>query len=204
MKLLFTRHGKVDSNDKKIYNGQTEEPLTIEGKWQAKKLAERLKTERVDQIISSGSLRAVQTAEIINESINTKITIEKNLKEIHFGIFENKSIQYIRDNYKEIYEKRKKDKFNYRLPDGESYKDIYDRVTPVIKKLAENSGTYLLVTHATVIKVLLYLLAKESLEDIEKRIYKNTCLFKFDAKMKGGELTVSPEIFNSTEHLINS
>ncbi|MGM5481991.1 MAG: histidine phosphatase family protein [Nanobdellota archaeon] len=201
MRLFITRHGKVSSNEKKLYNGVTCEPLTQEGIRQAKKLSKRLEKEHIEKIVSSSTKRAVQTAEIINQSLNKNIIIENNLKEINFGIFENKSFEYIKKNYRKIYEKRKKNKFKFRIPQGESYEDIFKRVKPIVLNLINNKKTGIVVTHATVIKVLLTWLTGKSLDEIEKSTYHNTCLFEFEVKIHNKEIKCEPKIYNSIVHL---
>lgn len=204
MKLFFTRHGKVASNDESLYNGVSEEPLTEEGKQQAENLAQRVANENIQSLISSDSQRAIQTARILQKKLNIELSLESCLKEINFGIFENKSFEYIKTNYRDIYEKRKQDKFKYRIPGGESYEDIYNRVTPLIYKLAEKNENVMIVTHATVIKILLYLLTKQTLQEIEKHVYKNTCLFEFELSLKNQKLSATPIIYNSISHLEGS
>lgn len=58
-KTYFVRHGQTDQG--------LDEPLNSTGKQQANKLADELKEQELDLLISSPLQRAVQTAEIINK-----------------------------------------------------------------------------------------------------------------------------------------
>ena len=52
------------------------------------------------------------------------------------------------------FQARTKDKFNYRYPGGESYKDVVARLEPIIVEM-ERQGNILLVSHQAVIRCLL-------------------------------------------------
>jgi len=52
-RLIFVRHGETEENKAKIVQGQKHGKLSEEGLEQAKKVAERLKDEKIDFIYSS-------------------------------------------------------------------------------------------------------------------------------------------------------
>ncbi|HMH70336.1 MAG TPA: histidine phosphatase family protein [Candidatus Saccharimonadales bacterium] len=84
MKLYFIRHGQTNSNAQAV-NQPTlgnDEPLNEAGVQQANELAEHLKNEKIDVIISSPFNRAVQTAEIVNKYHNLAIDIDDAWQEI--------------------------------------------------------------------------------------------------------------------------
>ncbi len=51
MKIILTRHGWTVENDKQILQGHTHGQLAREGAMQAKKLARRLKKEKIELFI---------------------------------------------------------------------------------------------------------------------------------------------------------
>lgn len=71
-RIYFVRHGQSTQNITNIDFG-AENALTENGIIQAKTLANRLKEEKFDVLISSTYLRAFQTAEIVNEELNLEI-----------------------------------------------------------------------------------------------------------------------------------
>ena len=81
MRILLIRHGRQNSP---LCNVNV--PLAEEGRRQAELLGERLKNENVDAIWSSDLIRAVETADIINQYLKVSREIRSDLKEISFGI----------------------------------------------------------------------------------------------------------------------
>lgn len=67
--FVFVRHGKTTWNAKKRQQGQTDVPLTDEGRVSMQEHAERFAAEglSVDSIISSDLIRASATAHIFAE-----------------------------------------------------------------------------------------------------------------------------------------
>jgi broad specificity phosphatase PhoE len=63
--LLLIRHGQSTANASGIWQGQTEFPLSEEGRRQARSVGKALAGERFDAIYSSPLGRAFETAEII-------------------------------------------------------------------------------------------------------------------------------------------
>ena len=65
MKLIIARHGETEENKKGILQGHLPGKLTELGIEQSKKLALRLKNEKIDAIYSSDLARASNTAKEI-------------------------------------------------------------------------------------------------------------------------------------------
>ena len=63
--LLLIRHGQSTANASGVWQGQTEFPLSQEGRDQARRVGKALSGERFDAIYSSPLGRALETAEII-------------------------------------------------------------------------------------------------------------------------------------------
>jgi broad specificity phosphatase PhoE len=60
----------------------------------------------------------------------------------------------IQERLPEEYEARKRDKFTYRYPRGESYQDIILRLDPVIIELERTRNPVLVVAHNAVLRAL--------------------------------------------------
>ncbi len=63
--LFLVRHGRSTANESGIWQGQTEFPLSEEGRSQARRVGRALAGERFDGLYSSPLGRALETAEII-------------------------------------------------------------------------------------------------------------------------------------------
>jgi len=65
MRLILTRYGETEENKKHIIQGHLPGTLSVEGIEQGRKLAERLRSEKIDAIFSSDLKRAADTAKMI-------------------------------------------------------------------------------------------------------------------------------------------
>ena len=65
LKILYTRHGTTEWNEKNLIQGQIEIPLNEKGREDARRLGEQLKDTKIDLIYSSPLGRAYETACII-------------------------------------------------------------------------------------------------------------------------------------------
>jgi len=91
MKIIITRHGETIENKNEIMQGQLPGTLSELGIEQAKKLAERLKSDKFDYIYSSDLERAANTAkEIIKYHINTPVEFTKELRERNLGEYQGR------------------------------------------------------------------------------------------------------------------
>ncbi|WP_054870644.1 alpha-ribazole phosphatase [Caloranaerobacter sp. TR13] len=159
MRLILIRHGETQANVERIYSGWTDFPLTEKGKQQINSILDILSKANIDILYSSPLSRALVTAEIISKHIGKKIYVSEKLKEMNFGIFEGKSYIEISETHHLEWERWINDNIKYRIPNGESLTDMYNRVTQFIDGLKDKTGTFLLVTHAGVIRIVItYLL----------------------------------------------
>ena len=108
MKLYLIRHAQSEANAKGIQQGQEiDSPLTKLGKSQAKKLANRLKDEKIDLIYSSDLNRAKETAKEINRFHDLDIKYDKRIRELAKGENIESLVQRVKSFFEEI---KKKDK----------------------------------------------------------------------------------------------
>jgi len=127
MIILIMRHGETDLNKEKyFFNSKIDCSLNKGGIEQTKKIREFLKKENIDIIYSSPYKRTRETAEIIRSGFKNKppIRIDNRLSELDFGIFDGKSLSYVKKHYRRIYNERRKNKFQYKIQGGESYKMV--------------------------------------------------------------------------------
>ncbi len=145
MKLLIVRHGKTDWNKEKRAAGLTDIKLNKEGEEQAEVLRDKLKDTHIDVIISSPLIRAVRTAEIINENHNLDILIDEDLIERNLGIYEGQP------NEQEIFNEIRYYTKNVPVEKGEDCKTYTKRVfnflDKVIDEYKDKADTVLIVSH---------------------------------------------------------
>ena len=91
MRLIITRHGETEENKARILQGHLPGKLSELGIEQAKKVALRLKEEKIDVIYSSDLARAADTAkEIAKFHYNAKLHLTEKLRERNLDHFTGK------------------------------------------------------------------------------------------------------------------
>jgi len=175
MKFYLVRHCQT-SWKKHGYLSFTDIPLSKEGRKKAKEVANFLKHLKFEKIITSPLSRAKETAKIISKTTKKEVEENEILKEVNFGIFEGFSRKEVKEKYPEILKEREKDKWNFRIPKGESYSDALKRILPLLSRIIENKKPVVLVTHATIIKIIIKHLTDKPLKEIEKVYFKTGCI----------------------------
>jgi len=91
-RMILLRHGATAGNLERRYIGSTDQPLCETGIAQAKAVP----ALPADRIVVSPLLRARQTAELVFPG--RKLEICADLRESHFGIFEGKTAEELKDD----------------------------------------------------------------------------------------------------------
>lgn len=90
--IYLFRHGRTFYNEKNIFTGWKDIPLSKNGIKDAKVLAKKLKNKKIDLAFSSDLKRAKKTLkEILKSHRGVKVIIDKRLKERSYGKLEGKS-----------------------------------------------------------------------------------------------------------------
>ena len=198
--LILVRHGQSSWNLEKRFTGWVDVDLTENGKQEAKKAGELIKNSdiKIDEYFSSLQLRANNTLKIIQKSLNDERDFIRawELNERHYGaltglnkiemsnkIGEEKVYQFRRswDLRPEPLDKKSqhhpskikayKDVSAKNIPDTESLKDTYERVTKYFKVNIENKindGNILISAHGNSIRALCKYLFKLDENQIAK------------------------------------
>ncbi|NOS67089.1 MAG: class I tRNA ligase family protein, partial [Candidatus Peribacteraceae bacterium] len=94
-KMTVLRHAESDGNVTPRYQGKAPgSNLTSAGKAHAEGLGENLKSANVARIYCSPLARSLQTAQGIAKATGAEIVIDERLREVDFGEFEGKSVDY--------------------------------------------------------------------------------------------------------------
>lgn len=75
----------------------------------------------------------------------------KALDELGSGLCDGLTYEEINRLYPADFSARDKDKYNYRYPGGESYRDVVIRLEPIIMEL-ERSENILIITHQAILR----------------------------------------------------
>ncbi len=198
MRLIIVRHGQTDWNRERRYMGSTDIELNDEGRRQAEKVAQRLKDYDIKMILTSPMKRALETArEIRRYHPDAELVVEKDLREVDFGILEGMTKDEIKKKYKDHWDAIEKNDFNHKVPGGESYAEASVRVLNVLDKVLKSGKDSVIVAHGMVNKIIFMKLMNKLLDEIEQISYRNTSVSVFE--MDGGSVRV--EEFNCDKHL---
>lgn len=197
MRLTLVRHGETLWNQAKKIQGITDVELSQLGLEQAYKLSLALQHENFDRIISSPLKRAYDTARAIAVHHEPPIMVENNLHELNAGELEGLTFPDLQLRYTEFLEKWMNDHASVTMPQGESLREVQNRVWPVIEKIAATAQNALVVSHSFVIITILCKVHNLSLSHSKQMrvgVASKTCL-----EIENG--TIDVVLFNDTDHL---
>jgi probable phosphoglycerate mutase len=166
--MIFVRHAEAEGNFKRLFQGWTDGGLTEKGYIQANIVAKRLNDFDIDVIYSSSLLRTLETSNCINKYKNIDIIKRDGLKEIHGGDWENMPWDELPIKWPEAYFTWENKPHEHKMPKGESMVEFKDRVVSELEDIVNNTQmkNICIVTHGTVIKVLLTYFKKYKLEEL--------------------------------------
>ena len=133
MRLILVRHGETVWNAEfRVQGANADTALSEKGQRQITRLAEVLRDEPVDLILSSPLSRAVITAETIGRHHDVPILTNPGLKEVDVGEFDGLSTVGMPQTFTELLLSWWKGGCE-RLPGGESFAELQDRTWGVVE-----------------------------------------------------------------------
>ena len=137
--LLLTRHGQAAAGDVML-GGQLDVPLMPQGREEAAALARRLNGVRIDRIVSSPMLRALETAQIV--ATGRPVEVDARLRELDYGRWEGLTYAEIDAHDPELRARWEHDPAATHSPGGESGDDVAARALNFLVDLigAEEEG----------------------------------------------------------------
>ena len=134
LSLILTRHGQAASADIML-GGRLDVPLTPQGRHEAESLARRLAGVRIDRIISSPMLRALETAQTI--AGRRPVEVDERLRELAYGQWEGLTYDEIEARDPELRARWDHDPGSTHSPGGESGEDVAARALSFLVELLE-------------------------------------------------------------------
>lgn len=123
-RFCLVRHGQTDWNLEGRYQGQSDVPLNENGRYQARLLAQKLKSCPFAAIYTSDLVRARETADILAAALHLPVTGDARLREIDQGQWEGQFVDDIRARYAELWQQRTVDPASLRPPGGETVGEV--------------------------------------------------------------------------------
>ena len=137
--LYFIRHGETDFNVAQRLQGRSETSLNARGRTQSREIVgvlrdlfDRDRHQPSDYAyVSSPLLRARETMELLRSELGLDpkaYAIDDRLAEISYGEWEGFTLPQIQARDPGVLQRRERDKWDFRPPGGESYREVAERV----------------------------------------------------------------------------
>ncbi len=157
-RFAIMRHGETQWNRQKRIQGQSDSPLTRQGRLAVEHWAQHLKSYAWDRLLVSDLGRAQETAQIINAVLKLPCTTEARLREQNWGRWTSLTIAHLRQTLGDRITRMEAQGWQFRPPDGESREAVWQRSHQALLDAARRwpGQTLLVIAHGGVIKCLIY------------------------------------------------
>lgn len=156
-RLYLVRHGQTLWNLEGKTQGNKDSDLTLLGIKQAKKLGEYFRDIELDEIYCSPLERSYLTARIIACIKDLDCKLDNRLVEMNFGEWEGLTLSEIKNNYPKSFRTWMEEPHLANIPSGETIETAQKRIVDFVnsKIIESNKNTTLVVSHGTLIRLLL-------------------------------------------------
>jgi broad specificity phosphatase PhoE len=155
--LYLLRHPEPADDFRNVFYGQLDVPLSERGLLQARAIADRLADIPFAAVYSSDLQRAGVLADAIADPRDLPVRRLEVFRERSLGPLQGLTIEQMKERHREEFENWFADRAFYRVPGGENFEDLRDRVVPAARTLVESfpGRRIALACHAGPIRVLL-------------------------------------------------
>jgi len=154
--LYLLRHGEIEWPEEDCFIGQTDAPLSAQGRRQARVWNHELRSLELTGIWSSDLQRATEMAAIAFAGRGVAVRSCRELRELALGEWDGLPRRRVRERHPDLWHARGKDLAGFRPPGGESFSDLQERSVRRVQQIAATAtGAVCLITHAGVIRVLM-------------------------------------------------
>ena len=152
--LVAIRHAPTEWNRAHRLQGRSDVPLGPDGE-AAARLWRLDRAWAGYRVIASPLRRARETAALLFPE--SEIALDPRLVEMSFGDWEGKSLAELRGAPGGDAGSRERLGLDFRAPEGESPREVQDRIRPLLRELAAAGQPTVIVTHKAVLRALLSL-----------------------------------------------
>jgi len=195
MRLIITRHGETEENNLGIIQGHLPGKLSDKGVAQAKKVALRLKDEKIDYIYSSDLARTSDTTkEIVKFHPNVPVKFVKELREMYLGDWQGKKKSDLGFSSNARFAE-------FSPKGGETCEELFNRAKNFLHEVSAKhlNDNVLFVGHNGINKALIAVITNKTPEDIKSmENFHNTSITIFEIDENKNHKT---HIFNCKKHL---
>jgi len=139
-KLILLRHLKSKWNEENKFSGWTDVSLVNGSEAQALTRAEKLRSEKIDEVYTSPLKRNKETTDLILKNLGLKdlpVKIEAVFDERSYGLLEGRNKAEVAKEFGEATTQAWRRSWDVAPPEGESLKDVFGRVIPFFQNSIE-------------------------------------------------------------------
>lgn len=155
--IVLIRHGECKGNREGLFRGRSDFPLNDPGRLQAKALAGAISPLSPARVFSGPLSRAVETAQILCDSIGIQLEIRQGFNNMALGKWENRKKSEIEQEYPEEWRLWLSHPERLHISGAETLSDVQRRSFANLNALVNthHGETIAVVTHRAVLKPLL-------------------------------------------------
>src|SRR5438094_526776 len=156
-RVFMVRHGATVLSAEDRFAGATDIELSEVGREQARRLAERLRHEKIAAVYASPMDRTVETAQILAAPHELKVQTADGFREISHGHWEGMTRRDVEEKFPSEMAEWEKDPYTFAPVGGESGLAVTARALPsLIDLVREHPGeNILVVSHKATIRLVL-------------------------------------------------
>ncbi len=139
-RLVLLRHGETAHNADGIWQGQLDTELSVRGLAQAAAAGNALARVEAVRIVSSDLARAARTAEIVGQALGIPLALDERFREVHAGAWQGLTAAQVSERDPELRAAILRGEDVKRGGDGESMRDVVDRVALGLEDLTADLG----------------------------------------------------------------
>ncbi|HEY2568842.1 MAG TPA: histidine phosphatase family protein [Candidatus Udaeobacter sp.] len=156
-RVFMVRHGDTVLSAEDRFAGVTDVELSEKGREEARRLAERLRGEKITAVYASPLGRTVETARIIAEPHNLEVQPCDGFREISHGHWEGMKRHEVEEKFPKEMAEWEKDPYTFAPAGGESGLAVTAGALPALIDLVRKhpGESILMVSHKATIRLLL-------------------------------------------------
>jgi broad specificity phosphatase PhoE len=200
LKIYLVRHGATIWNAEHRIQGHTDVPLNETGLEQSRRIAQRLKDQKIDAVWSSDLTRARVTAEILAEPHGLTVNTTPLLRERRFGDWEGLTQEEIvARGDRQLLDAYRAAVVADLPPNAESMQSVWNRLSQALKEIIHlhAEGQVAVVGHGGSLRVILCQAMRAPMECVRHIWLDNACLSLVE--FNGDRSWV--RLMNDTSHL---
>ena len=154
--IIIIRHGETEWNQTGRFQGQSDVPLSAEGRAQAEALGRGLAVDHVDAVYASDLSRAMETAAPLAKRFGLDVIPDPLLRELHFGKWEGRFFSEINEETPDMMTMFYRNPEDVAIPESEPFAAFQKRVSGRVRTIAaaHRDERVVLVSHGAAIRIL--------------------------------------------------